>query len=149
MQSKEILLAQKLMRRYHTNDPFELCECLDYIVLMVPLKGIRGFYQKSLRNHLIYINDSLPFHIQRCVCAHELGHALMHNSSNRIYLDNHTYQVTGKYERAADRFAAALLCPEKEELEQYEGFSAEQLASVFGVPVDLVIWRYNEDVKLL
>lgn len=143
----ELKLAQKLVRRYHTNDPFEICENLGYIVLMVPLKGVRGFYQQKIRNRIIYIDQNQPEHIQRWVCAHELGHALMHDGTNAIYLDSHTYQVVGKFERSADRFAAALLCPDEEELEDYEGYSAEQLSALLGVPTELVSWRYMQAKK--
>lgn len=144
MRSKELPLARKLIRQHQTSDPFTLCDDLGILVLMVPLVGVRGFYQRRLRNRIIYIDSALPDYLQRWVCAHELGHALMHGDTNAIYLDSHTYQVIGKYERSADRFAASLLCPEQDELTEYEGFSAEQLSAVFGVPVDLVIWRYNE-----
>ena len=144
MRSKELLLARKLSRRYHTSDPFALCDEMGILVLMVPLVDIRGFYQRRLRNRIIYIDNSLPDYLQRWVCAHELGHALMHDGTNAIYLDTHTYQVIGKYERSADRFAAALLCPDEEDLPEYEGFSSEQLASAFGVPEDLVAWRYGK-----
>ena len=124
MRSKELLLARKLSRRYHTTDPFALCDEMGILVLMVPLVDIRGFYQRRLRNRIIYIDNSLPDYLQRWVCAHELGHALMHDGTNAIYLDTHTYQVIGKYERSADRFAAALLCPDEEDLPEYEGFSS-------------------------
>lgn len=144
MRSKELLLARKLSRQYHTTDPFVLCDEMGILVLMVPLVDIRGFYQRKLRNRIIYIDNSLPDYLQRWVCAHELGHALMHDGTNAIYLDTHTYQVLDKFERSADRFAAALLCPDEEELSEYEGFSAEQLASAFGVPEKLVIWRYGK-----
>lgn len=140
---EEMRLAQKLMRRYHTNDPFEICDNLGYIVLMVPLTGVRGFYQKKIRNRIIYIDENQPEHIQRWVCAHELGHALMHDGTNSIYLDSHTYQVIGKYELAADRFAASLLCPDESEMIDYEGFTSEQLSTLLGVPENMIIWRYT------
>ena len=137
-------LVQKLMRRYRTNDPFEICESLGYIVLMVPLAGVRGFYQHKMRNHIIYIDQNLPEQTQSFVCAHELGHALMHDATNAIYLDAHTYQVVGKYELSADRFATMLLWPDDHELLEYADLSLEQLSNLMGVSEDLVKWRYEQ-----
>ena len=38
-------MAESLVRKYNTRDPFKIAEAMGYIVLKVPLKGIRGFYQ--------------------------------------------------------------------------------------------------------
>ena len=61
------LMAQSLISRYTTNNPFEIADALDYIVLFVPLCGIRGFHQYIKRNHIIYIDDSLSEEDQRWV----------------------------------------------------------------------------------
>jgi len=73
-------MAQKLIARFQTNDPFKIAENLDYIVIFVPLHRIRGFHQYIKRNHIIYIDDSLDTEKQRWVCAHELGHIFLHPS---------------------------------------------------------------------
>ena len=40
-------MAQKLISRFQSNDPFKIADSLDYIVIFVPLRGIRGFHQYS------------------------------------------------------------------------------------------------------
>ncbi len=67
------LMAQSLISRYTTNNPFEIADALDYIVLFVPLCGSRGFHQYIKRNHIIYIDDSLSEEDQRWVCAMSWG----------------------------------------------------------------------------
>ena len=141
---RELILAKKLARKYRTSDPFRICEEMGYTVLFVPLVGIRGFYQHTLRNHLIYIDEDLPEHVQRFVCAHELGHSILHKGSNAIYLDSKTFQVVGKLERAADRFAAGLLFPDDDELMEYAEFPMSHLANIYDVPMDLIRWRYEQ-----
>ena len=71
-------MAQKLISRFQSNDPFRIADSLDYIVIFVPLRGIRGFHQYVQRNHIIYIDNSLDEVQQRWVCAHELGHIFLH-----------------------------------------------------------------------
>ena len=141
---KEMLLVRKLMRRHKTNDPFVICENMGYIVLFVSLIDVRGFYQKIIRNNIIYIDASLPEHIQRFVCAHELGHALLHGDTNAINLDSRTFQIVGKLERAADRFAAGLLYPDDDELLEYADYSVDQICTITGLPSNLVKWRYEQ-----
>lgn len=37
--------ANSLIRKFGTTDPFKIAENLDYIVVELPLKGVRGFHQ--------------------------------------------------------------------------------------------------------
>lgn len=134
------LLADSVSRKYNTTDPFDICASMGYLVLIVPLTDIRGFFQRIMRNNIIYISDSLPEHIQRWVCAHELGHALLHKESNAIYLDSRTLQCMGKYENEANAFAARLLCPQKDYV---IGWTAEQISNFSGVPVEWVEKNYK------
>ena len=83
-------MAQKLISRFQSNDPFKIADSLDYIVIFVPLRRIRGFHQYIQRNHIIYIDDSLDEVEQRWVCAHELGHIFLHPHLNKMFMANHT-----------------------------------------------------------
>ena len=56
-------MAQKLISRFQSNDPFKIADSLDYIVIFVPLRRIRGFHQYIQRNHIIYIDDLSLIHI--------------------------------------------------------------------------------------
>ena len=83
-------LVNSLVRKHKTRDPFEIIENLNAIVVFHPLQGVRGFYQYFQRNNIIYIDETLSEHEQRLVCAHELGHMLLHKKSNAIFMDSRT-----------------------------------------------------------
>lgn len=139
---KEKALADRLIAACHTNDPFEVCAALDILVVEVPLAPeIRGFYQYALNTHIIYLRQTLEEPERRFVCAHELGHALLHPDSNRIFLDTATYQVTAKFEQAANRFACHLLYPEDTAFFEYPEYTVEQTAAYLGLPCELVRYR--------
>nr|DAP47096.1 MAG TPA: IrrE protein [Caudoviricetes sp.] len=135
-------MAQKLISQFQSNDPFKIADSLDYIVIFVPLCGIRGFHQYIRRNHIIYIDSSLDEVQQRWVCAHELGHIFLHPHLNRMFMANHTYSVQSRYEVEADRFAACLCYPEL--LEEFEGYSSAQIAEVLHLPLSLIEYAMKE-----
>ena len=90
-------LIRRLFARFHSRNPFELSRAMGCIVLRTPLSGVRGFHQYIKRTNIIYIDDSLEENQARFVCAHELGHVLLHKNTNRIFMTNKTFMVTSKY----------------------------------------------------
>lgn len=136
------LTARKLMTTYHTHDPLELATALDYIVLDVPLVEVRGFYQYAQRNHIIYLSDSLCDEDRRFVCAHELGHALLHRGVNTVFLDSRTFQITSRYEMEANHFAAEFLHPD-EEVREYLEYTTAQIANCLNLTLALVEYRLS------
>lgn len=138
MSQESKIKAQKLISRFQTNDPFQIAKSLDYIVLFVPLQGIRGFHQYTKRNHIIYIDDSLDNETQRWVCAHELGHIFLHPNLNKMFMANHTYSVQSKYEVEADRFAACLCYPPEYLKNEFEGCSIYQISEALRLPMNLI-----------
>jgi Zn-dependent peptidase ImmA (M78 family) len=81
---------------------------MDAIVLKVPLKRVNGFYHRYLDQDLIYINDALSEEEQIIVCAHELGHMVLHHDIDSIFLDS-PVNTPGKIELEANAFALQLL----------------------------------------
>lgn len=130
--------AQSLISRYATNNPFEIADALDYLVLFVPLCGIRGFHQYIKRNHIIYIDNSLNEEEQRWVCAHELGHIFLHPHLNKMFMANHTYSVQSKYESEADRFAVCLCYPPEYLKAEFENCSICQISEALCLPTKLI-----------
>lgn len=76
--------AEKLIHKFKTNDPFKIIENYkNILVYKVPLEGnVKGFYQYQDGLKFIFINKDLNFVQQNMVCAHELGHALLHTKLN-------------------------------------------------------------------
>lgn len=98
-------IVNSLVKKHKTRNPFEIIKGMNVILVPVPLEGVRGFYQYFQRNNIIYIDDSLPEHEQILVCAHELGHMLLHKKANALFMDTYTGFNTTKYEKVADLFA--------------------------------------------
>lgn len=133
-------LTNKLTKRFQTRNPIKIAECLGYTVLHVPLNGVRGFYQHVKRCHIIYLDDALPEAEACFVCAHELGHALLHKGCNRIFLDRNTYFVTSRYEKEADRFAVNLLYSDGD-LSDLQELPISTVATCLGVSEELAGYR--------
>ena len=141
----ELKLAKSLIKKFRTNDPFEICECLDYTVLSVPLSGVRGFCQHYAGNSIVYLREDLPDHVKRFVCGHELGHAIMHTGTNEIYMDTRTFLKTSIYERQADKFSVNLIYPDDDYFMDFQGFSISKIAKC----LDLDEWLIEYRLKCL
>lgn len=112
--------VQKLTKRYKTNCPFEISDFKNIHVVFWDLhEDIWGFYIYERRNHFIFINNNLESYLKRFVCAHELGHAILHTKINTPFLKANTFYPIDKIEREANEFAVNLLLYDKDS-EEYE-----------------------------
>ena len=132
--------VKALVRKYGTRDPFRIADALGFSVVRIPLEGIRGFYQYVKRCKIIYIADNLNEADARFVCAHELGHALLHRGYNRIFMDAHTYFPTNRYEVEANRFAVDLLFDD-DDLRFFLNYPIQLAADYMGISVELAEYR--------
>lgn len=130
--------AERLCKRHHSRNPFELCQALNIIVLYEPLGTVRGYYSKSHRFKVIHINQNLPEQKQLFTCAHELGHALMHPNACTPFLREHTLFSVDKLEVEANRFATCLCYPPNLLAEEYEGCTTTQIAEILNLPLPLI-----------
>lgn len=132
--------AMSLVRKFGTRDPFRIAEALGITVVRVPLSGIRGFYHYMKRCKLIYIDTDLSEADARFVCAHELGHVLLHRGYNRIFMDTHTYFSVNKFEVEANRFAVDLLFDD-DDLRDFLEQPIQVAADCIGVSTELAEYR--------
>lgn len=142
-------LPKSLIRKYRTRDPFEIAEALGIEVVMCPeFKRQKGVFTVILRNCLILINANLSEEMQRIVCAHELGHALLHRkmaSATKGLLEFELFDINDQMEYDANAFAATLLLDEEELLEMvHEGHDVVYIARSMGTNVNLVLLKLNE-----
>lgn len=128
--------VNQLIEKYKTNCPYQLAEHLKIHVLSHNLHHeINGYYKYDRRNQYIVINDNLDSSLQRVVCAHELGHAVLHPRTNTPFMKKNTLLSTNKIEREANRFAVELLISDND-LYEYE--SLQHIASIHNIPIELL-----------
>lgn len=112
-----VALAKGLRDSWKTNDPFEIAKKFGIEVLFRDV-AIKGFTAQTIKipgyPTIISINDAFNEKSKKILCAHELGHALLHDESV-----NH-FSVTKRnvmtyVERDANLFAVALLIDDETE----------------------------------
>lgn len=133
-------IAEKLITKYKTRNPFEIADYMDLIVLDVPLTDIRGFTQRVQRQSIIGLADDLDDWQRKFVCAHELGHICMHEGMNRIFLARATQTVLIQYETEAQHFAADLLFDDFD-LQDYLSYPVSTVAKILGIDEELAEYR--------
>ena len=105
-------IAEKLMRKYDTNNPFKLADELGIIVKYDDLGNTWGYFITYKRIKIIHINKNIEEWLQRYTCAHELGHSILHKGVPTPFLKKHTLFSIEKIERQANTFAVELLMPD-------------------------------------
>lgn len=137
-------IINKLKKKYNTSSPYELAECLDITVIIQPLGSVWGMYKYIRKNKVIFINSILSEIERRFVLAHEIGHAVLHPKSSCFFINENNYISKIKSEYEANVFAAEFLIDDLA-VDQLElnGFSLEQLASSYYVPVEIMKLKFN------
>jgi Zn-dependent peptidase ImmA (M78 family) len=135
--------AKKLIKKHHTNDPLQICELENINVTIATLpQQIKGFYTKLFHLPFIFLNDRLSHYEKRVVCAHELGHYILHPTTNTLFVQENTLLATSKLEHEADLFAAHLLIPDNKQ-SLHQTMTAEQIAFEYEVTIELVKTKYG------
>lgn len=130
--------AKQLKKQLGTSNPVTICQTFGYYVFKTKLpRRTKGFYTKLYGVVTIFINDQLPRSQLQYICAHELGHALMHEKVNAMHVDFEDNSEQTELE--ADEFAFWLLLDEKTEAHFLLGrVSVAQLSEVTHMPVDAI-----------
>lgn len=131
-------MAVKMINRHKTNNPFEIAEEKGITLLYEQLGTVLGYYNSYKRIQFIHINNNLDERIKKFVCAHELGHALLHRDSNTSFLKANTFYSIDKIEVEANTFAVELMMPD-EAVYKYKdsNLSINEVASIYGVPEEV------------
>ena len=103
------LRVLNLIAKYRTRNPFKLANLLGITVIFRDLGEVRGLFKKVLKRRYIFINSNLSEFNRRIVCCHELGHAILHSSSEYQFLIDNTRL-----------FASYLLISDDEVFEEYD-----------------------------
>ncbi|MEM5777676.1 MAG: ImmA/IrrE family metallo-endopeptidase [Candidatus Aenigmatarchaeota archaeon] len=134
--------VQYLTKKYKTNDPFELADFNNILVIQKPLGSIYGFYKYIRKNRVIFINNSIETVEKKVVCAHELGHAILHPYENCTFLKKYTLFSTNRLEKEANLFTSFLLLPD-EILEKYKDYTIYQISAITFIPLEHIYIRHK------
>lgn len=124
-----------ITEKHGTTNPFEIAKQKNIIVLYEDLGNTLGFYNTYKRIKFIHINNQIDETTQRFVCAHELGHAVLHPKANTPFLRNQTFFSVDRLEIEANTFAVELLLTD-EMITAYEDtrLTIQEVAEIYGVP---------------
>lgn len=136
MEAKKI--AVKLMNKYNTNNPFLLAEHVGILVNYEKLlPNTLGYFSNKFRIKIIHINNSINYELSKFVCAHELGHAIMHPHVNTPFLINNTFLSIDRIEREANIFGVEIIIPDSE-IKNIGSCTVKNLSRIYSVPEDVV-----------
>jgi Zn-dependent peptidase ImmA (M78 family) len=132
-------IVRQLIEKHKSNDPFRIAKEKNIIILFAELGGTLGFYSSYKRIQFIHLNNQLDEMMQRFVCAHELGHAILHPRVSTPFLRANTLFSVEKLELEANAFAVELLLPD-DIITQYQNteLTIYDVAEIHSVPRQLV-----------
>ena len=130
--------VKRVVKRYRTNDPFAIAEKRGILIITENLGNILGYFHTNRRIQMIHLNQSLDGPMKRFVCAHELGHAVLHPKVNTPFLRRSTLLSVDKIEREANEFAVELLVPDEDVFSTFRSATMQEVAARYGVPYELM-----------
>lgn len=105
--------VNKLIRKYGTRDPYELCDYTNTLCKVGDLGDILGCYLLIKRQKCIMLNEKIiGTPMEKFILSHELGHSKLH-WKNDCYFYGSTLFSKNKEENEANTFAAELLIPDE------------------------------------
>ena len=130
--------VESLVKRYGTRNPFILCQELGINIRFKELgTEIKAYFFYQSRIKTIVINQRTTLSACRILCAHELGHGILHKklAAMRGFHELELFDCLNTTEYEANLFAAELLIDDNELLELLN--NSEK--SFFGVAKELYI----------
>ena len=133
---------EEINQKSGTLNPIEICKGMGIVLLFTDLpKQTRGFYMSTSFGSAIVVNEALKGAEKTACIAHELGHATLHEGLNYMFMNSSTQMVTGKYENAANQFAAMLLM---QNMVCDFPDTVVKLADMLSLPVSAVKWAVEQ-----
>src|SRR5690625_2957811 len=128
-------VVSHLVKKHGTNNPYEIATQRNITVLHENLGSTLGFFFTYKRMRFIHIHNDISEQLQRFVCAHELGHALLHPKANTPFMRRNTFFSVDRLEKEANKFAIFLLTHESD---VKEGETKEQYCARNEIPTEMV-----------
>jgi len=143
--------AERLIAKYDTRNPYAIAGQLGIYVLNFDTPGtLKGMYSVIKRSRFIFVNESLDDDLRRFVCAHELGHDILHRKiiGQTPVSDTNMYGNSSRMEYEANVFAATLLIDRKKVLKYaVDGRTGSEIAALLRVDVNLISIVIDQLIK--
>ena len=132
--------AEEILDEFGGKDIFETAENSGAKVWFRELGTLKGFYVFVNNSRYIVINEDLDDITSCVVCAHELGHDMLHRELSEGGIRETTlFLQNNKTEREANLFAAEILISDNEILDGIADYNNLQIvAAEMCMPVELV-----------
>ena len=143
-------VIDRIIRCYGTSSPIELINSmgikLGYLPNDTDIDDLKGCYGMINGEKVILIHPDLDDMECKVVCAHELAHAILHPTTNALFLTTYTFASLGKLELEADTGASELLISD-DKCYEYIGMEYNDIAYLENLPVKYVELKMNNFLK--
>lgn len=139
-------VANKLIKKFDTRDPFQLCQAVGVEVFYADLGSLKGMYKYLKKNRFAVINENLDPFTKTLVCAHELGHDILHqNLARKVCLQEFIlYDMKSRPEYEANIFASEILLPDDIILNlARDGYDIEQISKELCTDINLIALKVS------
>lgn len=135
--------ANQLLSRFGERDPYYAVTQTDAIVKYKDIGTLKGAYLGNMTPPVILINTNLDDNTQKIICAHELGHHILHKGQ-LLSCENIDFSSAAIMEREANIFAAAFLIDDKKAISLLSGGNTlEQTAAIMNTNHNLLCFLLN------
>ena len=131
------MFANDIADTHDTRNPFRIAAENDIHILYEELGKNLRYFSNLFRIKTIRINDHADPFFQPFICAHELGHALLHPHAGTHAFNRNSFIANCKIEKEANQFAVELLFPD-ELIAGHPEIDIYTLAHTFGIPYQLL-----------
>ncbi len=142
--------VQRLKDKCDETDPFKICRDLGILVNLERMGNYdgacKGFFIAQSRIRMITINADLPDALQGVICAHELGHAVLHAQQAGVnaFHDFSLFDTASIKEYEANLFAAEFLMSDEDVMaELNDDISFFGAAAQLKVPAELLDFKFR------
>ncbi len=138
--------VDKLVKKYHTRDPYKLCELLGIKIHYYDLeKKLKGFFFYQSRQKNIVIDSNVNEILERILVAHELGHAILHTKIAMMkgFQEMEVLDGGSQEEDEANFFVAELILEDEKVLSHLSEYSFFETAKILYVPAALLDYKFT------
>ncbi len=120
-----------------TKDPFVIAKHFN-IGIEIKEMSLRGYYMRIGTLKWVFLSKALDYKSQKIVLAHEVGHALLHDSSGTLFFLNcGDLFMQGCIEYEANLFAAELLLDHTKLKKDISQLSSKELNLIFDANINI------------